>query len=339
MGLGFSRTQGAKTAASAPAAEVPSTLMMPPRHHSRSPDVAGTLRSTGVRVGMVFLQSNALAVCPLRRWVAVSATCKISVYCVDSGRFVTVLGRGGGRGDGQLGFTFSGMCFTPTGMLLVADCDRVVEFDPAGAGYSFLRVLGKAFLSNPRAVDCNADLIAVAMESLDHFVALLTMADGSLLARLHGGSQLSGGILSHIRPISIKLLSDGSGVVVANPALRHVALLGFDGSCLLLGDGLLSGAPVGVVECDAGVAFLVTELNGRWLTKLSRSSGCVLDRYNCVEDPILAPMAVALLPDGVVVAQTFGNKCVRMFTSLAVRLSWVAIALSWQRSRYRVGVG
>ena len=196
-----------------------------------------------------------MAVCVVRGWVFVADTGAhvIAVFNLSDGGFVKTLTRGKGSGNGQLHLWFGGLCLTPWRTVLVADAhnNRVVEVDGNGSGNAFLRVLGAGVLHHPRFVDCELRVVAVSQHN---GVVLLSMTDGSLVRQL-AVPQLGEYPIS---PLSLALLHGGAGVAVAELNNGHLFLLGLDGSVQLTMGGLCR--PYGVLGCDNGRGFLVSEL-------------------------------------------------------------------------------
>ena len=99
---------------------------------------------------------------------------------------------------------------------------------------SFARVFGQGY-GGPHYVDCNGVHVAVS-EWVGQSVSVLSYADGSLVHRF--GSKL-------VRsPRGVKLLADGSGVIVADYHNHRVVLLS-------LVDNLLGSAPLAVGRLEA----------------------------------------------------------------------------------------
>ena len=218
------------------------------------------------------------------------------------------------------------MCLTPWGTLLVADefNHRVAEVDPDTNGRTFTRVLGVGTLARPRFVHCNRRVLAVSQQ--DSVVVVLSLAHGSVQARL-GPKHLG----TALYPCGLRLLADGGGLVVGDNGAGHVLLFSTDGTTAPLAHGL--ACPIDVVECDGGTAFLVAELHGNGIAKVSRADGNVIERFACGSEAddgrmVMGPSALALLPDGTLVVRMLDAQRVEVFTSLVLRMAWLALAAS-----------
>ena len=163
------------------------------------------------------------------------------VYSLADGSLVRSFG-GKGSGKGQFNWDDGGLCMTPRGTLLVAERynNRLQEVNIDDGGW--VRFVGEGLLEKPNHVACSEAVIAVS-ESSQHRVTLLSWVDGSLLARF--GSKGSGdGQLDW--PRGLRLLADGSGVVVADCHTPPVHLLGHRRLCAVAADWQVA------VRCGGG---------------------------------------------------------------------------------------
>ena len=265
-----------------------------------------------------------MTVCPDRRWVAVVSRWSkdIPVFHLDSGLYVKAFGRAEGSNDGIFNISSGSVSFTRWGTLLVADDgnNRVVEMDP-----DVSLTLRSFPCSSPVSVDRNEHVLAVS--HLNYDVSVVLLAGGIVLARL--GSAVEGGLSV---PYGVRLLADGSGVAVCDCGNNRVVVFSLNGSVMQIVSGL--SYPVELVECDGGAALLVLEYTRGCVTKVSRASGAVLERYRhprpC-DGQLALPSALALLPDGTLVVRGGDGTAVHVFTSLALRIAWLAVTASWQR--------
>ena len=194
---------------------------------------------------------------------------KLYVYSLADGSLVRSFG-GKGSGKGQFNWSAGGLCMTPRGTLLVAECydNRLQEVNIDNG--SWVRFVGVGVLANPDYVTCSESVIAVS-ETEKHRVALLSWADGSLLARF-GGEGSGDGQLKY--PFGLRLLADGTGIVVTddNPHNRL---------CIFTATGdFVRSLPTGknprdVVEVDGGASFVVANARDDTLCKVSGASGAV----------------------------------------------------------------
>ena len=169
---------------------------------------------------------------------------------------------GRGAGPGQFHWAEGGLCMTPRGTLLVAEHgnDRVQEVNIDDGAW--VRFLGCGVLEKPNFVDCSESVIAVS-ESVRHHVALLSWEHGALLARV-GGRGAGDGQLN--TPYGLRLLANGSGVVVADFNNHRLCVFALTGS-------FVRAVPAGkypsdVVECDGGAGFVVANLLDGTLSKV-----------------------------------------------------------------------
>ena len=267
---------------------------------------------------------------------------KLHCYKLHDGVESSVVGRGYGAGDMQFGWFNGGMCVTPNDTLLISDWfnDRVPEVDLDEVDH-FVRVFGQRYgppeIRRPRYVDCNGVHVAVSEMGDHHRVSVLSYADGSLVGRF-GNDSLS-------YPFGIKLLADGSGVVVAYCWSDRVALLS-------LGDNALGTAPQAVLshddlqcptciaQCavaDGEVVVLVVRRGATGsvtrLVKIS-SRGGVLDSVDMAgtDDGQFSDLTgIVTLPGGGLVALDSEACRFQVFTSLAPRMGWIRAAVCWQR--------
>ena len=137
---------------------------------------------------------------------------KLSVYSLADGSLTRTVGR-----EGQFNWSAGGLCMTPRGTVLVAEYNnkRLQEVNIDSDDGAWLRFVGEGLLEAPDYVSCSESLIAVS-ETEKHRVVLLSWADGSLVARCD--SKL-------IEPRGLRLLANGSGVVVADKGNDRVCIV------------------------------------------------------------------------------------------------------------------
>ena len=195
---------------------------------------------------------------------------KLYVYSLADGSLVRSFG-GEGSGKGQFYFSsgYGGLCMTPRGTVLVAESknNRLQEVNVDDGGW--VRFVGDGLLEGPDYVACSESVIAVT-ETVKHRVALLSWADGSLLARF--GSYGSGDWQLEA-PCGLRFLDDGSGVVVADKNNHRLCIFSMAGAFVrsLPADRY----PRDVVECDSGDGFVVANWSDGRLSKVSAASGVV----------------------------------------------------------------
>ena len=269
---------------------------------------------------------------------------KLHCYNLRDGLESSVVGRGFGAGDMQFHWSCGGVCVTPRGTLLVAEYfnHRVPEVDLDSTDH-FLRVFGQGeeapAIEFPQYVDCNGVHVVVSEVSAGR-ICVLSYADGSLVRRIG-----LAGAMPLCSPRGVKLLADGSGVMVADYGNDRVVLLSLAGN--------MQGSvpqrvqlqaelerPFGVVQCaapDGDVVVMVacSGAAGNWtrLTKVSFRGG-VLESVDkpagsghgscyCVFD-------IATLPEGGLVALDYDASRFQLFSAMALRMVWIRLAVSWQ---------
>jgi hypothetical protein len=138
---------------------------------------------------------------------------QLHMYSLVDGTLVRSVGSKG-NGKGQFSFYLGGLCVSPDGdSVLVAEdmYNRRVQEVRIMDG-SWVRFIGIGVLKKPEYVDCNADVIAVS-ESSNHRISVLSWMDGSVRARFGSFGSGPGQLFS---PRGVRLLADGSGVVVVD---------------------------------------------------------------------------------------------------------------------------
>ena len=269
---------------------------------------------------------------------------KLHCYNLGDGMECSVLGRGPGAGDMQFDWNRSGVCVTPGGTLLVADClnHRVPEVD-LDALHRFVRVFGRGDgapqIKYPLFVDCNDVHVAVSEEGANR-VSVLSYADGSLVGRVG-----SAGPKPFSDPSGIKLLADGSGVVVADYGNHRVVLLSLAGNLVDTAPLVVQSYadlrfPVGLVQCVAsdGDVAVVVACKGAAnrctrLTKVSFHHGVLesVDMPGSTEGLFCRLADIATLPGGGLVALDNVARHFQVFTSLTLSMGWIGLVMSWQR--------
>jgi hypothetical protein len=135
-------------------------------------------------------------------------------------------------------------------------------------------------------------------------------------------------------PVGIRLLTDGSGVVVADSNNNRVCVFALSGEFLAVAGCTEQGLrnPFDVLESASGHSFVVANHEGHNLVKLSRddSEWEVLedeDEDEDEDDPDM-PVALAALPDGGLVVRKIGNYKLHMFRGQQLRHEWVAACVT-----------
>jgi hypothetical protein len=213
-----------------------------------------------------------------------------------------------GSGKGQFNFACGGLCVSPDGdSVLVAEYhnNRVQQVRIVDG--SWVRFVGAGVLKWPQYVDCNADVIVVS-EGI-HRISVLSWADGSGMARF--GSYGSGpGRLDE--PHGVRLLADGSGLVVADGLNYRLCVFRLSGEFVAAVGSREQGlyGPNDVLECTSDGSFIVANHWGHSLAKISRDvPGTVYGVRGSGNGEFDHPTALAALPDGgLVVREWLGNR-------------------------------
>jgi hypothetical protein len=250
-------------------------------------------------------------------------TKQLYMYALDDGRFVRTLGRREYRERQMCGVC--GLCISPDGdSVLVArahhDCVQELRIVDG----SLVRLIGLGNLDMPEYVDCNADVIAVLARHSR--VTVFAWADGSPRARF--GSQDSGPS-KMILPQSIKLLADGSGVVIVDTSSNQVRVFTLSGVPVATVGSRKNGLiyPYDALEYAADGSFIVANQGAGNVVKLSRDGTCVVlsgrkGRRGRRGRNDHAPVSLAALPNGCLVLHLY-NDSVQHVVDHTTRLAWM----------------
>ena len=235
-----------------------------------------------------------LAVDVTRRLVIVSASnadCKLHVYSLDDGTLVRSFGSKG-SGKGQFNYEAGGLCVTSCGTVLVAEVHngRVQEVNVDDG--SWVRFVGEGLLDEPNHVHCSDRVIAVVELGWPR-VALFAWTDGALLTRF-GSTGDGDGQLDD--PYWLRLLNDGSGVVVADSGNSRLCVVSTEGAfvrCIPM-----DAEPMDMVECDGGASFIVANYVDAMQSKVSAIGGCAVPfgSRGAGDGQFNGPTALALVP-------------------------------------------
>ena len=227
---------------------------------------------------------------------------KLHVYSLEDGSLMRKFG-GKGSGKGYFSWGDAGLCMTPRGTLLVAEkhncrlqelkTDEIGLFDSA-SGSRHVRFVGEGLLEGPNYVTCSESVIAVS-ETDNNRVALLSWTDGTLLTRFGSEGGHDGQLYW---PRGLRLLADGSGLVVADFWNRRLCIFSATGAFMRsLPTG---GYPYDVVEADGGASFIVA--GDHMLCKMPAAGGAVTtfggDSEGSGNGQIKLPVALAMVPRG-----------------------------------------
>jgi DNA-binding beta-propeller fold protein YncE len=255
----------------------------------------------------------------------------LDVHSLTDGSLVRRIG-GQGDGKGQFDFLSGGLCVTPDGnSVLVAEFSNNRVQQVSILDGSWMRFIGEGVLKKPDFVDCNADVVVVS-ESWNHRISVLSWADDSMRAQF-GSLGNSPGQLRF--PCGIRLLADGSGLVVADNFNNRLCVFALSGEFVAaVGSGAQGlNRPYDVRECALDGSFVVGNSGCHTLTRLSRDGSKVetFGKKGKGNGDFKAPVAFAALPDGGMVVREYINERFQVFRSLELRKAWVTVCVAVAR--------
>jgi hypothetical protein len=233
-----------------------------------------------------------------------------------------------GSGKGQFDFGAGGLCVSPDGdSVLVAEShnNRVQELRIVDG--SWVRFVGEGVLDMPGFVDCNANVIAVS-ESC-HRISVLSWVDGSVRAQF--GSYGRGlGQLNY--PRGVRLLADGSGLVVADSCNSRLCVFTLRGGFVAAIGGRKQGLynPRDVLECALDGSFLVTTRASHNLIKFSRVGvkvGVYKAQCGATPSELTELAAMAALPGGGILVRDCCGRQYSILCNHCHRLQWIGLCL------------
>ena len=238
--------------------QAPPTVSWPPVFARKSPCVKGHGMAVDATRGVVVVSGRYF-----------SEKHKLFVYSLADGSLVRTVG-GKGTSAGQFDWDYGGLCMTPRGTLLAAERwnDRLQEVNIDDGGH--VGFIGVGLLDKPDYVDCSPTTIAV----LERYyveadcVRLLSWPAGALLALCRPGDTACGKLRD---PAGLRLLADGSGVVVADAGNSRLCMFNTAGAFVSVLP--VPGGGRDVVEVDSGAAFVVVNTDSGTLTKVSAATG------------------------------------------------------------------
>jgi iron(III) transport system ATP-binding protein len=222
---------------------------------------------------------------------------QLHVHSLADGSLVRSIGSKG-SGKAQFSFSCGGLCVSPDGdSVLVAEShnNRVQEVRIDDG--SWVRFVGVDVLKGPEFVDCNSHAIAVS-EWCDR-ISLFARVDGRLMAQC-GNSGSGPGQLNY--PRGLRLLNDGSGVVVADKENRRLCVFSVTGEFVrAIGNKELGlHRPRDVIIDTSDGSFIIANFGNHNLLKVS-SEGEVVGAFGERGDgdgEVTEPSALAVLPGG-----------------------------------------
>ncbi len=240
-----------------------------------------------------------------------------------------------GSGKGQFNFISGGLCVSPDGdSVLVAEYynNRVQEVRIVDG--SWVRFVGEGVLREPLYVDCNADVIAVSDGLSQHRISVLSWADGSVRAHISSEGRGPGQLKC---PCGVRLLADGSGLVVADELNHRLCVFTLSGEFVAMMGSMEQGLfwPYDVLECASDGSFIVAAHSCHNLVKLSRDGAKVGVYGKCGggNGEFNRPTALAALPDGGMVVRECSGARFQVFKGLVVRFEWITACAMFARAR------
>jgi hypothetical protein len=253
---------------------------------------------------------------------------QLCMYSLADGSLVRSIG-GAGSGKGQFDFFHGGLCVSPDGdSVLVAESrtNRVQQVLIVDG--SWVRFVGEGVACNPHYVDCNADFIAVSESWFDR-ISVFLWAEGTLWARF--GSEGSGPGELYL-PGGIRLLIDGSGVVVADAGNDRLCVFGLSGEFVAImgSEEQVFGHPRDVLECASDGGFVVANVDTNELVKFSKDGSKfeILGKEGQADGEFCGPSALAALPDGGLVVRESNGDRFQVFHGLELRKAWITMCVT-----------
>jgi hypothetical protein len=269
----------------------------------------------GKGVGICVSQKHALLI------VSVAGLDRLDMYSLADWSLVRSVGSKG-RKKGQFHFDCGGPCISPDGdSVLVAEVynNRVQQLQIVDG--SWVRFVGEDVLRSPQYVDCNTDVI-VASEFGPGRISVLAWVDGSVLARF--GSRDSD-LVPLSGPRSLRLLADGSGVVVVDCCNHRLCVFALSGESVTVVGSREQGLefPFDVLECASDGSFLVANYGGNNLIHLSRDGAEV-----GISGEFVEPVALVALPDGGLVVRKDQCVCFQVCRGFELRKTWISVCVT-----------
>ena len=247
----------------------------------------------------------------------------LKAYSLVDGSLVRTIGDKG-RDKGQFMFHIGGLCVSPDGdsVLVAEDQNGRVQQISILDG-SWIRFVGEYLLRTPACLDCNSNVIVVSESNPQDCINVFSWVSGGLKARFCsfgcGPNQLND-------PRGIRLLGDGSGLVVADRYNYRLCVFTLTGEFLTAMGSIKDGVryPWDVVECVSTNSFIVTCDEEYELTEFSRDgTALTTERIAGFE----GYGTLAALPDGgIIVRECYGERF-HVFRTKQLRRDWVTICV------------
>ena len=145
-----------------------------------------------------------------------------------------------------------------------------------------------------------------------------------------------------VYPCGVRLLADGSGVVVADWGNHRLCVFALSGEFVAaMGSAKQGlGLPSDVVECASDGSFIVASRSATSLVKLRRD-GVKVEEYGKRgggNGEFKQPTALAVLPDGGLVVREFSGERFQVFRGSELRKAWVTVCVTLATHECRTSV-
>lgn len=252
-------------------------------------------------------------------------TRRLWVYSLVDGSLVCKIGYGEDDNEGFLG----GLCVSPDG-----DC--VLATDWIGsrlrqiriADGSRVRFIGVGVLERPQYVDCNDDAIVVA-EWCNSSISVFSWGSGGLRSRFGRYGNGPGKLRD---PCGVRLLADGSGLVVSDSGNHRLCVFRLSGEFVAVVGSEECGLshPLDVLECVPGGSFLVANYYNHEVVKFSRDGSTleVVGKSYLDGGHVAFPMTLATLSDGGVMVLDCDGTRLQKFPGMKLRFEWVVACVT-----------
>jgi DNA-binding beta-propeller fold protein YncE len=259
--------------------------------------------------------------------VSDNETKQLHMHSLVDGSLVRRVGSTG-SGKGQFDVSYGGLCVSPDGDgVLVAEyhTNRVQQVRIVEG--SRVRFVGEGVLRMPEFVDCNAAVIAVSEAC--HRISVLSWADGSVRAQF--GSDGRGlGQLNY--PRGVRLLADGSGLVVADSCNSRLCVFRLSGVFVAAVGSREQGLnfPSDVLECASDGSFIVANRGSNNVVKFRRDDikADVVINQGSGHNECCDPTVLAGLPDGEILLRDCDGVRCSIFRDQRHRLEWIGACVS-----------
>jgi hypothetical protein len=134
-------------------------------------------------------------------------------------------------------------------------------------------------------------------------------------------------------PCGIRLLTDGSGLVVADTANHRLCVFTLSGELVKViegGDGGFS-VPVDVVECCTDGGSFVIANGGNSTLVCTNGDSTHMDVYGATNSDsgvLKGPCALAALPDGGLAVREYRGARLLVFKGLCLRFAWITVCIA-----------